>query len=153
MTKNVGKLLELSSECELKAAEAYSHFAEKFSLDRDVHSFWNILSKDEIEHARFISQISDELTRDQKAIETRESQWHPVEQLAIYMKDNPYHDIETVQEAYEYTEKIEGYEVTSIVQLIAQECMPESHRTELLYKQLAEHYKMVDEFRNREGSI
>ena len=66
MKRNVGELLELSSECELKAAEAYGHFAEKFSLDRDVHSFWNILSNDEREHALYISQISDELTSDQK---------------------------------------------------------------------------------------
>ena len=76
-----------------------------------------------------------------------------MEQLVLYMKDNPYHDIETVQGAYEYTEKIEGYEVTSIVQMIAQECIPESHRTELLYMQLAQHYKMVDEFKDRESSI
>jgi rubrerythrin len=148
MNRNVYELLKKASACELKAAEAYSHFAEKFSSDKAAQGFWDVLATDENEHAQFISKILAELTKDQGMMETQQSQWNPIDQLLLYLKNNSYHDITTVHEAYQYTEKIESYEVTTIVQIVAQECIPKSQRTELLHKQLNEHYKLIEKFGN-----
>ena len=149
MKKDINAMLEMARECELKAEEAYSHFAEKFAYSHDAHKFWDALSSDEKEHAAIICAISRELETEQKAMEPEYSQWYPMEKLLMYVSANPFNKIDSIREAYEYTEKIENYEVTSIVQLLAKEYMPDDQRSELLHKQLDVHYKMIEDFKKK----
>ena len=154
MKRTIEKLVDQVLAFEVKAEESYSHFSKKFSADDDAHEFWKSLAHDEIEHAEYANVMLTELSHEQRTIEPKYSDWYPVEQCLSYMENNPYKGLGSVQEAYEYTEKVENYEVTSIVQLIGQEHMPESYRTELLHKQLIEHYGMIERFKNRaKGSI
>ena len=148
MRKDINTMLEMARECELKAEEAYGYFANKFACNHDAHNFWSSLSSDEKEHAEIIHEISRCLTAEQKSMEPEYSQWYPIEQLLIFANANPFNEIDSIREAYEYTEKIENYEVTSIVQILAKEYIPDDQRGELLHKQLDVHYRMIEDFKN-----
>ena len=145
---NIEEMLLKAKDCELKASEAYDHFAKMFTSDSKAHAFWKDLSSDEKEHAAFISSMLSELTAEQKTMEADYSQWYPIITLFEYMIHMPCNSIKSVQEAYTYTEKIENSEFTRIVHLLLQEFIPDDKRNEVLHKQLQTHYKKIEEFKS-----
>jgi rubrerythrin len=146
MKVNIGRLLEMAQECERKASRIYRTFADRFSSDHEAFTFWDALSKDEMAHEQYIVQLSKDLTSEIRSMEPKHHQLYPVEHLLQFMKDNPADEIAAIRDAISYTDRIENYEVTSIVQIVSQEYIHDDRRNEFFQKQLAEHYCMAEEF-------
>lgn len=145
--RTVSDLFDLACQTERAAAEFYRGLSGLFSYLPEVRKFWETMMKDELSHARQLTEIRNLLTGQQLKSPADPAVMDKLaEEVSTFSPKFDLNEIESLDDAYEIAYDLEYSEVNAVFKAIVSEYVPSGERVRFVLQQNMEHVSRLEAF-------
>lgn len=139
-------ILSKAINIEKTAEEMYKNFAELFSDFKEISDFWNGMSNDELNHAKWLSKIKESLS-EQELISVPENNSSIItDNINILLSKNSAKKINNLDDAYELAHELEYSEVNNLFRLLMNNYLASEERKKFIFSEIKEHLEKIMNF-------
>jgi rubrerythrin len=147
----IGKIFDKAIKIEETAGRIYKRFAELFSDFPKIASFWEEMNKDELNHAKWLSEVKKALSEEQLLSRPNHELILKSENVLFLLKRNSAKGIHNLDEAYEVTRRIESSEMNYLFELLGDKFVSLEDKKNSLISKINEHQKKITDFPEKFG--
>ncbi len=147
----IGKIFDKAIKIEKTAGQIYKRFAKLFSDFPEISSFWKEMNKDEVNHAKWLSEIKESLSEEQLLSHPNHELILKSENVLFLLKRNSAKKIHNLDEAYEVARKIESSEMNYLFMLLREKFGCSGDKKDSLISEIDKHHKKIVDFAENFG--
>ena len=144
--KNLQKLFKNAISWESQMRDLYAEFANLFSNEPKVSSFWIELSKDESRHIGVLKDIQKKITTEKLLTAVDSKQWNAVVQVEKLMKEAAASNVLTLDDAYELAHELETSEINAFFKMLVINSVPNIEGVKFIEAEMTEHVDKLMSF-------
>ena len=147
----IGKIFEKAIKIEKTARRIYKRFAELFFGFPKIASFWEEMSKDELSHAKWLSEIRESLSEEQLLARPNHELILKSENVLCLLNRNAAKKTHNLDEAYEVACKIESSEMNYLFGLLTEKAISLGDKKDSLLLEINDHHRKITNFPEKFG--
>jgi rubrerythrin len=140
------EIFENAIEIEKSAGRLYVKFAKMFSSFPKAAEFWEGMNKDELDHAKWLSEIKESLSEEVLSSSPDYDIILKVHNINKSLEEYSAKKIENLDDAYELANEIESSEVNNLFSLLAHKFIPSEEKRRILLSEITEHQMKIMDF-------
>jgi rubrerythrin len=140
------KIFQSAIEIEKAAALLYERYAELFSDFPKIADFWKRMREDELDHAKWLSEIKESLPEEVLSSSPDYDIILKVHNINRSLDEYSAKKIENLDDAYELANDIESSEVNNLFSLLAHKFISSEERKKFLLSEINEHQQKIMDF-------
>jgi rubrerythrin len=143
---NIQMLFEHAISWETRARDLFADFANLFSHEPKVSSFWIQLSKDESGHIGVLRDILGKMPTAKRLMTVSNEQWNSVTQVEELINEASRRKVLTLDDAYELAHQIETSEVNALFKMLVTDYLPDEKGHKFILSEVTEHIEKLMRF-------
>ncbi len=140
------EIFQSAIEIEKKAGKIYERFAELFSNFPKTVGFWKGMNQDELDHAKWLSEIKESLSEEELSSYPDYDFILKVHSIKKSLEEYSKKKIENLDDAYELANDIESSEINNLFRLLAHKFISSEEKRRFILSEINEHQLKIMDF-------
>ncbi len=137
--KTVGHHFDLAIRAEDQARDFYIGLMELFQPYPEIAAFWRKIAAEEVEHARQLEQIRDNLTPEQLSALANPEMLDNSRRVSHFPVQETLANITNLEEAYQIASELENAEINAVFEFMMVRFMEDEETRAFVLSQLQDH--------------